>query len=211
MPSNVDEPSEFAPGTSPFHAKGLVYGGAREFWDLKVPGGCAAVQRAVGSAGDTELARFFEQPFLAGGQYDVLPIVALSAMAARLRGIAHAQHVRENAAWLAERDLRGVYRVFLTVASIEMVASSLGRLSMKYFDFGRAETSRLGDRRLESRRYGIPAPIAPWFASAADGFVPVALKLAGAKSVRLRSLPPQPDGVVKGVPAVQIRFEMQWE
>lgn len=211
MSSNVDEIQTFAPGSSPFHAKGLVYGGAREFWERTVPGGCSAVRSAIAATGDAQLAGFLDQPFVASGLYDILPIIPLSAMAARLRGVPHAQHVRENAAWMAERDLRGVYRIILAVTSIEMVASRLGGLSMKYFDFGRAETSRVGDRVLESRRSGIPAQIAPWFIFAADGFVPVALKLAGAKSVRLRYSQPTPDGLLHGIPGVQIRFEIHWE
>jgi hypothetical protein len=203
-----DESIVYAPGQSPFHAKGLVFGGARQFWEHSVPGGVAAVQQAVG---DIALAEFAKGPFLASGWYDVLPIVPLSATAARLRGIPHSQFIRENAAWLAERDLRGVYRVILALASVEMVALRLGKLSMRYFDFGRAETNRLGAHSIESVRRGIPAPLASWFIFAADGFVPVALRLAGATSVKLRYGQPRPDGIVSGMPAVQIRFEIHWE
>ena len=205
------EPPVFAPGESPFHGKGLVYGGAREFWEQRVPGGNAAIEAALAERGDQALARFLRGPFVASGLYDILPVVPLSAVAARLAGVSHAQMVRENAGWLAERDLRGVYRLILALASVEMVALRLGKLSMQYFDFGKAESVRLRDKAVESRRSGIPAALAPWFIFAADGFVPVALKLAGAQSVRLRHSNPVPDGVVQGVPAVQIRFEMQWE
>jgi hypothetical protein len=204
-------PATFAPGESPFRAKGLVYRGAREYWDERVPGGVAAVVGAMNDTGETSLGRFLANPFLASGWYDVLPIGPLSAAAARLSGVPHAQLVRDNAAWLAHRDLRGVYRVILALASVKTVAHRLGGLSMQYFDFGRAETVPISERVVESRRYGIPAQLAPWFIFAADGFVPVAMTLAGAKSVRLRHGRPQPDGTVNGVPLVQIRFEIQWE
>jgi hypothetical protein len=200
----------FAPGTSPFHAKGLVYGGAREYWDIRVPGGSAAIAQAVAATGDAALAEFLDGRFVPSGLYDVLPIAPLSSVAARLAKVSHAQLVRDNAAWLAERDLRGVYRVILAVASIESVAMRLGKLSMQYFDFGRAETVPVRDKVVESRRFGIPASLAPWFIFAADGFVPVALKLAGAKSVRLRHGSPAPDGSAHGVPLVQVRFEIAW-
>jgi hypothetical protein len=211
MALSVDEPTSYAPGRSPFHAKGLVYGGAREYWERRVPGGLAGLRDALVGTGETDLVRFLDTPFLAGGWYDALPVVALSAVAARLAGVPHAQLVRDNAAWLAERDLRGVYKVILMVASAEMVAMRLGKLSMQYFDFGRTESVRLRERVVESRRFGIPAALAPWFIFAADGFVPVALKLAGASSVRLRHGSPQPDGLLHGVPAVQIRFEIHWD
>jgi hypothetical protein len=206
----LQAPANFAPGASPFHAKGLVYGGAREYWDQRVPGGVAAVAHAVAATGDANLAGFLATKFVPSGLYDVLPIAPLSAVAARLSGVPHAQLVRDNAAWLAERDLRGVYRVILAVASIESVAMRLGKLSMQYFDFGRAETVPVREKVVESRRFGIPAVLAPWFIFAADGFVPVALKLAGAKSVRLRHGSPAPDGSAHGVPLVQIRFEIAW-
>ena len=211
MALSVDQPTPFAPGASPFHSKGLVYGGAREYWSQRVPGGLPGLRAALTATGDAELARFLDTPFVASGWYDALPVVPLSAVAARLAGVPQAQLVRENAAWLAERDLQGVYKVILMVASIELVAMRLGKLSMQYFDFGRAESVRVRDKVVESRRFGIPATLAPWFIFAADGFVPVALKLAGAASVRLRHGSPQPDGMVHGVPAVQIRFEIQWD
>ena len=50
---------------------------------------------------------------------------------------------------MARRDLRGVYKVVLELASIEGVAMRLGGLSMRYFDFGEADTRKVrpgGDR-----------------------------------------------------------------
>jgi hypothetical protein len=207
---SAPSPRSFAPGTSPFHAKGLVYSGAKEYWERVVPGGAVAVHEAVASTGDARLAKFIEGPFLAGGWYDVLPIVPLSATAARLCNIPHAQLVRENGAWLARRDLRGVYRVLLALSSVAVVASRLGNLSMRYFDFGRAETQRVGDHALESHRFGIPTPLSNWFIFAAEGFVPVALQLAGAKDVTIRHGHPHADGMVSGTPAVHIQFDIQW-
>jgi hypothetical protein len=205
------EPAAFAPGASPFRAKGLVYGGARDFWEQRLPGGVAAVENLLVAQGDDALARFLKGPFVASGLYDILPIVPLSAAAARVAGVSHGQIVREAAAWMAERDLRGVYRIILSLASVESVAMRLGKLSMQYFDFGAADTKRLRDHVVESRRTGIPAPVAPWFVFAADGFVPVALKLAGAQWVRLRHEEPVAEGTLHGVPSVQIRFEIHWQ
>ena len=63
----------------------------------------------------------------------------------------------------------------------EMVAHKLPELSLRYFDFGRADGKMVAERVFESNRFGIPAPLADWFAAATGGFVPVALMLAGAK------------------------------
>jgi len=107
------------PGQGPFHAKGLVYRGARSFYDLKVPGGAAALRDHLSPA----LATFFyEERFVPGSWYDILPIVPISEVAAGLWGVTHAQLVRENAAWVARRDIHGVYRFLLKLASPSIVA-----------------------------------------------------------------------------------------
>jgi hypothetical protein len=121
-----------------------------------------------------------------------------------------AQHVRENAAWVARRDLRGVYKIILSLASVEAVAMRLGGLSMRYFDFGSAETRKLGPSSIESDRVGIPAPLGTWFTWCAEAFIPVALTLAGAKSVEIHSGGARPDGVVHGVPTVRMTFRIAW-
>jgi hypothetical protein len=119
-------------------------------------------------------------------------------------------HVRENAVWVAQRDLRGAYKIILAVASIEAVATRLGGLSMRYFDFGSAETRKTGPHEIESNRVGIPAALGAWFTWCAEGFIPVALKLAGAKSVDVHASSPRPDGVAHGVPTVRLTFRIAW-
>jgi hypothetical protein len=86
----------------------------------------------------------------------------------------------------------------------------LGGLSMRYFDFGRADTRKVGTTSIESDRVGIPAALGAWFTWCVEGFVPVALKLAGAKTVDVRSGPARPDAVVHGVPTVRLTFEIAW-
>ncbi len=178
-----------------------------------MPGGVDAVRQALADAQQHDAARLFAERIVAGGWYPVMPILPSAVAAARLRKMPVAQHVRENAVWVAERDLRGVYKVILGLASVEAVASRLGGLSMRYFDFGGSETRKLKPARggaIESDRVGIPAPLAAWFTWCVEGFVPVALKLAGAKSVEVRATPPRPDGVAHGMPTVRLSFEIAW-
>lgn len=191
---------------SPFHAKGLVYQGARDFYAKRVPGGLDAVRRRL----EPDLADFFGQSFLAGGWYDVLPIVPLSRTAAHLSGVTHPRLVRENAAWVAERDMNGVYRFALKLASPGAVVSRLPRLSMQYFDFGRAEGAATGDRRFETWRYGIPEALAQWMVWVTEGFTPVVLKAAGAGQVTVRVQEQERDGDVLGLHTVRMRFVMEW-
>jgi hypothetical protein len=139
-----------------------------------------------------------------------MPILPSAVSAARLRKIPVAQHVRENAVWVAQRDLRGVYKIILTLASVEAVAMRLGGLSMRYFDFGAADTRKVGPTAIESDRLGIPAALGTWFTWCAEGFIPVALKLAGARSVSVHAAGARPDGDAHGIPTVRLTFEIAW-
>ena len=207
MPSPPDRSVEFPCGESPFRMKGLVYGAAKECYDETIRGGVDAVLALIDSA---PLRVFFSQTFLPGAWYDALPIVRISAVAARAAGKTHAALVRGNAAWVAARDVRGVYKFLLQLASAEMVAQRLARVSMQYFDFGGADGKMIRDKVLESHRFGIPAPMAQWFIHAAEGFTPVALELTGARDVRVRSSTPKPEGEVSGMTTMRIRFEVSW-
>jgi hypothetical protein len=192
----------------PFRARGLLYQGARDFYDAVIPGGFATVTASIT---DIALRSFCAQSFVAGGLYDVMPIIPLATAAARVRGVTFPSQVRDNARWLAERDLNRVFRALVSLATPEMLALRLPRISMRYFDFGRADGKMTRDKLLESHRIGVPASLAQWFVLVTEGFVPYALGLTGAKNVRVRTGPPRPDGAEHGVPVVRLRFEISWE
>jgi len=191
----------------PFRAKGLVFLGAREFYRAHVPGGSDAVRALL----DPRTLAFFDQRFLSGNWYDVMPILPISAAAARAAVTSHTRIVRDNATWMAKRDLRGIYKLIVQMASVEMVVARLPDLSLRYFDFGTADGKMVEDRLFESNRFGIPAPLADWFATATTGFVPVALESAGAKNVRVRGSAHAPDGHAHGVALMRTRFQISWE
>jgi hypothetical protein len=192
---------------APFRAKGLVYLGAREYYAARLSGGCDAVRAHL----EPELSTFFDQNFLSGGWYDAMPILPISVAAARASGKPHPKFVRENAEWMAKRDLRGIYKLIVTMASVETIAERLPDLSLRYLNFGRADGKMVGEKLFESNRYGIPAPLADWFVSATNGFVPVALGTAGATNVRIRVSPHAADGHAHGVTLVRTKFEISWD
>jgi hypothetical protein len=197
---------------APFRTKGLVFRGALDFYEGLVPGGAAAViaQATKWNPSLPALAEFLSQSFVAGGWYDVFPILPLSRTAARLVGLTHRQITRDNAAWMARRDLHGVYKVVLQLASVEMVAMRLPRLSLRYFDFGSSSGAMVGPKRMSSQRIGIPSLLGEWFMQCTEGFVPVALALAGAKDVVVRCT--SAPGAVRraGQELVDITVELSW-
>jgi hypothetical protein len=197
---------------APFRTKGLVFRGAFDFYDGLVPGGAVAViaHAVTWNPSLPGLGRFLSQSFVAGGWYDVLPIVPLSRAAARLGGLTHRRIIRDNAAWMARRDLHGVYKVVLQLASVEMVAMRLPRLSLRYFDFGSSTGAMVGPKQMTSQRIGIPAPLGEWFMHCTEGFVPVALALAGANDVLVKCTSAPGDVRRAGHELVDITVRLSW-
>jgi hypothetical protein len=192
---------------SGFRARGLVYQGARDYIDKYVPGGCAAVRGALRS----ETAEFWDQLFLAGALFDALPIVEISRAAAEVSGLPHEEFVRANAQWLAQRDIRGVYRAILHVLSPELVAVRLPRVALRYFDFGDASAKMSSDGVCSAEQRGLPQSMAPWFTACVEGFVPKALALAGARNARVKPVRAFRDGEAHGIVTVTVSYEFTWE
>jgi hypothetical protein len=204
------EPGQQA--AAPFRTKGLVFQGACDFYDRFIPGGTRAVIASAARSNPSlpGLERSLSQSFVAGGWYDVLPILPMSRAAAFLGGLTHLRLLRDNAAWLARRDLHGVYKVVLQLASVEMVAMRLPRLSMRYFDFGSSSGKMSGPKQMTSQRTGIPRSMGDWFVHCTEGFVPVALTLAGAQDVRVRCVTAPTPARRGGQELVDITVELSW-
>ncbi len=170
---------------SPFLVKGLVYQGACTYYEKNVPGGLAAVLRTLA---DPALAAFLQQPFAADEKYDVLPMVQISRAAAEVAAISEQRMVGENARWMAQRDIGGFLKMILHFSSPKIVATMLPMAAHQYFDFGSAEGKLVGPSALQAAQHGVPTKLAPWMMWAVMGFAPVALELAGAKSVRVQQV-----------------------
>jgi hypothetical protein len=197
----------FLPGEGQFRAKGLLYKGLVASTDARCPGGYSAVLARIE---DGPLKDFLAQSFLAASLYDVMPLIAFSKMAAQVANVPHSKYARDGARFAANRDINGVHRFFLKLASPKLVADRLPRLMLQYFDFGRVESAALGPRSYEIVAHEIPEPVAHWLMLMIEGFVPVALQIAGAKSVVAKIDTPEPDGSTKGVALVSTRLHLTW-
>lgn len=195
------------PGASAFRCKGLVYQGAKRFYDARVPGGAKHV---AGLITDEALRVFWEQPFLAGGWYDALPIVELSRVAAHAAGVPHTQLVKESARNVAERDVNGVYKVLLKLASPELVVKRLPRAALQYFDFGTTRDEQLEGKSYTAVQAGVPEILGSWMSTCFAGFAPVALELAGGRNVRVRSVA-SPARPRDGLDMVDLRVTILWD
>jgi hypothetical protein len=198
----------FAPGESPFRTKGNVYRSLFDSADARVPGGHRAVRDRID---DPHLAAFFDQTFLAASSYDVLPIVPFGMVAARLCGMTYPEFVRGGAAFTAKRDMNGVYRVLLKLASPEAVVKRLPRILLQYFDFGRIEGRFVGTHAYEAIARGLPQPLIAWIVNIAHGFLPVVMEAAGARDVDLQIGAREPDQEERGVLLYRSSFVVTWK
>jgi len=204
----MSEKVPFAPGESPFRTKGNVYKSLFDSADARVPGGTEAVLERIG---DPQLAKFFAQSFLAASSYDVLPIVPFGMTAARLMGLTYSEFVRGGAAFTARRDMNGVYRMLLKLASPDAVVKRLPRILLQYFNFGRIEGRLVGERTYEAVARGIPQPLMVWVLNIAHGFVPEVMETAGARAVDLQVGAWESEGVEHGMTMVRSPFVVTWK
>ncbi len=200
--------SSIAPGESPFRTKGNVYRALLESADARVPGGRDAVLARID---DPALAKFFAQPFLAASTYDVLPLVPFGMLGAKIAGVAYPEFVRGGAAFTAKRDMRGIYKVLLKLASPSAVVQRLPRILIQYFDFGKIEGRFTSERAYEATATGIPQPLVVWLMNVAYGFIPVVLESAGARDVAVVIKPSEPEREVQGIPLVRSAFVVTWK
>jgi hypothetical protein len=197
----------FEPGESPFRTKGTSYLGLVASFDRRVPGGSKAVFARLE---DPRVAAFFGQKFLAGSSYDILPLLEASMTAAKVANVPWREFVRGGARFQAERDLNGVYRVLLRVASARLVVERLPRILVQYFNFCEVDGRFSGEKRYEARLRGVPRPVAPWLSWIGEGFVPVLMEAAGAPNAAVLVHPFEPEGEVRGMPTSTTRFSISW-
>jgi hypothetical protein len=197
----------WAPGASPFHAKGALYLAAQQFYDATIAGGA----RAVAATLAPDLRAFFERKFAQRDDYDLLPLTAINAAAARVVGVDALELNRRGARFTADRDLRGIARLVLRALSPTLVALKLPKLAMGYFDFGAADSERVADKRCRITQRNIPALLGDWMLSATEGFALVGLERTGARSPAFTAEPARPDGQLHGLPTVTLRFELSWK
>lgn len=197
----------YPPGQSPFHAKGSIWEGIREFVTECVPGGTEAVDGKL----DPETRAFFSQKFVIAGWYDILPVVNVANAVAATLGVPVTESLRRSAVWHAERDLKGIYASVLKFDSPEAVCRRFASIFALHYSFGRAQIVGEEPRRMVACAYGIPESIAAWWMRASECYVVPVLESAGAKNPRLVWGNVESDGERLGVQLVRCPSSTEWD
>jgi hypothetical protein len=95
------------------------------------------------------------------------------------------QLMEEIAGEVALKDLNGILRAFLWVASPKMFLRTAPRIWDTYCNFGTPEVLSNENERFLARITDIPADLVEWVKAAWTGFLVPALKLAGGKDPKV--------------------------
>jgi hypothetical protein len=195
------------PGKSPFHIKGVVMQGVLAYLAKKCPGGVEIVFNKIE---DPLVQAFYRQQFLAASWYDFLPFLHFAAAAGAAMRVSTARFVAEHAAWQAERDVRGIHRLLLMLASPEKVAERLGVAFARYFDFATVEVSKVATGMSDVVVRGLPAIVLPWYKVSVHAAAQSILSLAGARNFEATYSTIEAAGHKAGIPLINFTVHRTW-
>ena len=126
-------------------------------------------------------------------------------------GLDQLEYVRRSATWHAELDMKGVYKAFGKFPSPEAVCRRFVSMHTQFYDFGKVELLEIGKNEVKSRLTGMPAILAPWWQTAAQWYIFMILKAAGAKNGRIVFQEAQSNGFQSGVELVSVPSVTVWD
>ena len=198
----------FRPGEGPFRARGVLVGGIVKYCKHRTPGGLQAVLARL----DPGMRPFFDGAiFLASSVYDLSPLVAFVNAAAELHEQPPAEFLRARSSASAKEAVERLYQRQLSSRNAAEMAARLPKIFECFFDPCRAEGIEAEANRMRVRFVGLPQPMAGFYAWSCEGFVPEALRLAGADNVRHQWDTPVEQGEASGVPLVDLQFRLEWD
>ncbi len=201
-------PREFAPGAGPFRVRGHAFRTALDYIDQRLAGGRAAFLRALGRP---DVAPYYDQIFVAAGDYDVAPLVLLYCTAARLKGVSTGRFIEARSRWSASSVVQGLWKPVLKTRSPEAMAERVHYAFNRFFEPSRARSLHVSTGLLEVELSIIPSHMNGIYTSSTVGFVEAALELAGARDARLEFASPEQGGALEGVPLDRFRFAATWK
>jgi hypothetical protein len=179
-----------------------------EYFERAAPGGRAELLHEIR---DDATREFLSQTFLLGSWYDVLPTQPACQAASRVCKQPMMDLTRKMAAEAAQRDINGIHRLLLKIASPEMVVERIPSAAKQYYNFVDSTVEKLGRNHYIATGEGIPAGIVTLYMAVTEAFILRALELAGARNARHIWHPLKPIGNRHGVAVVQLRREIEWK
>lgn len=197
----------YAPGESPFHARGATYLGIGAYAKERVQGGMQAVAAALPEGAHRA---FVTQSFKPREWYGALPLRPITEILAKLEGQPWEASVAAHAEQLAHADVGLFGRMRLRSRRSERVVERLVQVAFENFDFGEAEILEQGASDAKIVFHGVPQPLGSWFLAMSRGYASALLSGSGASEpeVKGRMIP---KGAREGVALVDVSFRVSWK
>ncbi len=190
--------------------RGRIYQSAIEHFGRLCEGGVPRLLAELDELDDEGVRSFFRQKFSPTAWYDMLPVIPLISAASRASGLPALKVAREVARAQSIRDLGGLSKMMLKLASPDLVVGRLPAVSKLSFDFGAARLLDPMPGQVIFLRTGVPACVVPWYCALTEGFVGTTLERAGGKDVQVTAKMPERDGDCGGIETVTIPFQVRW-
>jgi hypothetical protein len=196
----------FPIGDSPFQVKGSGYLLHMKYVEDHLPGGASAMFHAIH---EPKLRAFFEQSFIVSHMVDLLPLVAVGHVCARVAGVSFERFIRTRARHQAEGDLRLFRKLILRIASPEALATRIPAITASYFNFATAEVIEKQPEAITAVMHGVPKIVAPWMTYVCEETVRFMLEYNGVDDLRVRTVLDR-EGEAHGQEIVALRSILTW-
>jgi len=168
-----------APGTSPFHVRGVYYARVVTF-ARSLPGG---IEQFLGGLLDPRVRDFMRQQFHFMNWYDAFPMLPCGVAMARICQQPFEEFMRERARASMLILVPSMFRVFARLGGPRLAASHAPRLFQSHFDFVELTLPRVNDVSGSGTVTGVPLYLAPIIANQVLGIISGALESLGASAI----------------------------
>src|SRR5678815_2331030 len=149
-------PKAFPGGREPFRVRGLAYIAALDYL-------AKTSNRAIARSIPGVDVAYFDQLFVASGDYDISPLVALYVELARAAHVLPGDFVVARSRKSAAEMTAGVWKPILKTTSPAAMAERTYLAFNRFFEPTRGTTIAVTDGRFEGELVSVPAPICGFY------------------------------------------------
>lgn len=164
-------------------ARGVNFILARDY--IQDTAGLEAWNRALARL-TSEHRAVWERPLLPIGTYDFGAFKALAASAAAEQGATSDVALAAMYAYIADRSLNTLYKVFFRLANPAFVLGNFPKLWDRFFTAGRVQVP-MAERQRARLVFTVPEVFLDWLTPACLGYSMRAVELAGGRGVAVRA------------------------
>lgn len=202
----LEETVPLAPGTSPFHVRGVYYLRVLEH-AKSLPGG---LPRFLDELVDARVRDFLRQRFQFMHWYDAFPTLPCGVALSRIRGLPFEVYMRERGQQAMLALAPSMFRLLSRVGGPRFAASHAPRLIGAHFDFLEVQLLHVSDFEGSATVSSVPRYAAPAIVNVFIGITAGALECLGASGIEGSYREVTTSSSNSGFDMVAFRVELKW-